>query len=449
MSTKDVTLEIFGQQPLPIYTQISFCYSHPEDGPTSDEIVAKLQSGLQRLSVAFPWVAGQVVRDKDSKLFKISCLDRTPQLVVKDYRNTNIMAPMEQLEHENFPITLLPESLVAPRSTLAGIFGDCSVDPVFLGQVTFINGGVLLTFLAHHQVFDGTGQAQIISWLSQGCYNSPFSTIDLKVGNMDREHLVPLFTREELAQYGPLEKKLAHQIVGLPAKNQAPRQCIWASLEFLSASLTQLKTLANHNLRAGTSFVSTDDALTAFLWQSITRIRQSRLAPSARTQIARAVNVRSYLGVPALFPGVINNMTYNHTTVSELAEAPLGHVASLLRAELAPETSTLRDDSRALATLINSTKSNPIVSATAAIDADSDIALSSWALQNSYNLDFALGLGSPRSVRRPEFTAVESLLYILPKANNGDIAVALCLCDSDMEALRQDKQLQKYAHYLG
>lgn len=75
--------------------------------------------------------------------------------------------------------------------------------------------------------------------------------------------------------------------------------------------------------------------------------------------------------------------------------------------------------------------------------------LSSWARENFYELDFDLGLGKPESVRRPKFFPVESLIYILPKRLDGELVVAVCLRDEDMERLRVDEEFAKYGKYIG
>ncbi|KAG2012817.1 hypothetical protein GB937_006903 [Aspergillus fischeri] len=60
---------------------------------------------------------------------------------------------------------------------------------------------------------------------------------------------------------------------------------------------------------------------------------------------------------------------------------------------------------------------------------------SSWAEVNCYELDFNLGLGTPECVRRPRILPVEGLMYLLPKALDGEIALMVCLRDEDLERL--------------
>lgn len=440
---KDQVLEMFAQIPLEIYTQISFCFSL-DNSTTKDNVVQTLQRGLKELSDAFPWIAGQVFKDPHSGVYKVVDLDSTPRLVVKDSAGVDKMS-FEQLRKENFPCKLLDEQDLAPRSTIPGIFSDSESKPVFIVQATFVQNGVIVTFLAHHQVLDGTGEATIISHLSTLCCGKSLKPEDIKVGNLERENLIQLFNADEEADYGPIEQKLGYQIV--PSNPPASGETVtsyWANFVFLASSLSELKKLACADLLPGKKYISTDDALTAFIWQAVCRVRLSRVLNVTST-IARAVDVRSYLGVPSSYPGVVNNMTYNEEDISELVKKPLGHIASELRSRL--NGTNLRDDSRALATLVSRTRHSPITSGTATINASYDIALSSWAKQNSYSLDFGFGL--PESVRRPQFTPVESLMYILPRSLDGEIGLAICLRENDMEMLRQDKTMRHYATYIG
>lgn len=440
----DTVLEIFGQPPLNIYTQICLCYSM--DKARRSEIVHILQSGLVRLTESFPWIAGQVVRDDTSGLFKITTLGKTPRLVVKDVTDTALH--MEQLKNVQFPFRMMHETDLAPRSTIPGLFSESEHNPVFLLQATYIDGGLLLTFLGHHQAIDGTGLAQIVSLLSKACNGEPFTEEEKIMGNMERDNIVPLFSEIERLRYGDLYEKLKHQIVPkyTPTTSENPPSCSWRYFIFSGDSLSKLKQLASQNLTTGIPFVSTDDSLTAFVWQAVSRARLQRLEKNTKTTIGRAINVRPCLGIRNTYPGMITNMAYSNNTLSELVDAPLGHVASNLRSKL--DSEELKQNTRALATLINDNLGTPITSPTATMDMSSDIALSSWAQQNFYALDFGLGLGLPESVRRPEFTPVESLMYFLPKTKKGDVALAICLREEDMEALRKDGEMMKYATFI-
>jgi trichothecene 3-O-acetyltransferase len=142
-------------------------------------------------------------------------------------------------------------------------------------------------------------------------------------------------------------------------------------------------------------------------------------------------------------------MTYHTYPLQKLIEEPLSGVASQLRSALDPKTSILGYHTRALATFFNRTPDISIISVTATLDLSADIMSSSWARLDCYELDFHLGLGKPESVRRPRFDPVESLIYLMPRTPDGEIAVAICLRDEGMDRLRADEEFTKYASYIG
>ena len=137
------------------------------------------------------------------------------------------------------------------------------------------------------------------------------------------------------------------------------------------------------------------------------------------------------------------------STLQELVDEPLGLVASRLRTAVDSETSNLAYDTRALATFLHRASDKSIVSFVTTIDLSTDIMLSSWAKLDCHELDFGLGLGKPEAARRSLFDPVESLAYLLPKTLDGEIGVAICLRDEDLEQLRGDEGFARYATILG
>ena len=145
----------------------------------------------------------------------------------------------------------------------------------------------------------------------------------------------------------------------------------------------------------------------------------------------------------------MSNTTYTTYTAQELVEEPLGVVASRLRSDLNPATSSLIYDTRALATSLNSNPDKNLVSNTAPLELSTDIIFSSWAKIGIYDLDFNLGLGKPEAVRRPRFNTVQSLMFLMPKTLDGEIAAAICLRDDDLNRLQEDNEFRKYGVYIG
>ena len=452
-------LDDLGEQILfKLYTQICLCFSLP-DTVSDSATIDMLTNGLERLSASFPWLAGQVVREGLGEgVFKIKPLEKIPRLVVKDHRNDPSIPTMEALRQASFPFGMLDESIIAPCNTLPESSNGSATEPVpvFLLQANFIVGGLLLTFVALHNTMDMTGQGQVMRLFSKACRNEPFTSEELSSGNLARSNLIPLL--DDSYQQGP---ELAHQIVKpnsshtipndthpLEAPSPAPK-CLWTYFTFHPTSLQTLKALAAKTITFPPGYISTDDTLSAFIWQSVIRARLPRLTPTTESKLARAVDVRRYLDIPQNYPGMIQNMTYHTDTLQQLIETPLGAVASQLRSAVDPKTSSLAYNTRALVTFLNRAPDKKGISFTATVDPSVDVMLSSWAKVDCCGLDFNLGLGQPEAVRRPRFEPFESLIYLMPKALDGEIAAAVCLRNEDMERLKSDEQFATYAKYVG
>jgi hypothetical protein len=297
---------------------------------------------------------------------------------------------------------------------------------------------------------DGTGQGQMLHLLSKACRGEEFTSDELSSGNLSRKNLVPLLESPD-ENYPEIRYQLHRkelkgtQDVGNPPKPP----CQWANFSFSSEVLHALKATATASMPATAEFVSSDDALTAFIWQSITRARLGRLKADSEIKFARAIDVRQLFQVPLTYPGMIQNMTYETIPLQKLIASSLGDIAFSLRQKIDPATSTLYHSTRCLATMISQTPDKSVFSLTANFDFSQDLMLSSWSRQQSYTLDFGLGLGNPVAVRRPQFTPVESLAYLLPRRPSKEVVLAICLRVDDLEILKEDGAWKKHATYIG
>ena len=455
----DDYLDIFGQQPgLDLYTQICLCF--PLTNPDShSSMISTLTRGLERLYASFPWLAGEVIKEGsgegNSGIFKIKTVERSPRIVVKDLRHDPLMPVMGNLRRSNFPFSTLDENIIAPYKTLIGSSArSMSKDrPVFVVQANFITGGLILTFVSHHQTMDMTGQGQVMHLFSKACRDEPFTSEEVSSGNVARLNLVPVL--EDTYQPGSeLEFQISKPASSHPTSNVAndiqipsPPECTWAYFTFAPQSLISLKVLASSTITA--PYISTDDALTAFIWQSIIRARRSRLDKMDKSILARAVDVRKTIGVPQTYLGLMQNMTFHTNMVEKVLSETLGTVTSQLRSALDPKTALLKHRTLALATVLARSPDKNHVSFIADIEPSKDIMLSSWAKLDCYELDFDLGLGTPEAVRRPRFDPVESLIYLMPRRLDGEIAVGMCLRDEDLQRLRADEEFAKYSTFIG
>jgi len=445
-----IILDSFGQQLLPIYTQICFCFSIT-DPHAYPRMVKLLETALERLQSEFPWLAGRVVNvgatATSTGVFKIKSVGETPRLVVKDLRDDSSFPSMEALRLARFPINALDEGIVAPRKTRIG--ADDPVGPeVFLVQATLINGGLILTFLGQHQAMDGIGQDHIIRLFSKACRNEPFTDEERAVCNLTStsDNAIPLLdASHELPPTVSTYQLLNDQT----SFGRNPPPCSWAYFSFSKTSLEALKSIAAQTCPSPTSYITTDDALSAFIWKSVTSVRLARLSSTTPSTFARAVDVRQMLGISSMHPGFVQNMTYNTLSFADILAIPLGVLASHLRSKVDPRTSTLAHDTRALATLLTRSEDRSCVSFAASLKSTSDVFFSSWVKMGAYEYDFGEGLGRAEVVRRSRSHVTEGLMYLMPRSREGEVGLVVCLREEDMVALKEDSEFARFAQWVG
>lgn len=468
----DMELDLLGAQPalFRLYTQLAFVFRTTEQAQ-HDATVSTLTAGLERLAQAFPWTAGQVTNinnEPDGRpSYRIRQFEAAPRLVVKDYENDAAIPTLAQLEKAHYPMSTLHEDVWAPCPTIASLAFDQTKPsglgdepaPVMLVQLSLIKGGLVLCVNMQHNVCDMMGQAAVIGWLSRACRDEKFTAEELEIGNSDRRATIPSIgsadqdVRDDLDdQLLPTNDKSHGSLATTVAPAPPPPPCSWAYYKFSSSSQQRLKNRATSALPNDfTKFISTDDALSAFIFKSILRARRHRLPDKTRiVSLARAVDARRYLNIPTDYPGILQNMAYTKHSLADLSALPLGYIAAGLRRQVDPETSDVARRTRSLITFLAQAPENADkVSFTARQKYDADIALSSWSKVPAYNWDFGLGLGPAVAVRRPGFLPVESLMYIMPKDRDGSIVVAMCLREEDVRRLREDEEWTSCVEYVG
>lgn len=433
---------------------IAWCYALPGSADIL-AIGSKLQHGFEDLTKAFPWLAGQVINesrnsaDKTTGIFKIVPSVAAPQIIVKDHRESLLVPSMHTLSQAGFASNLLDETILAPRKGFTLSQGESS--SVLLIQANIVVGGLILVFSGNHSAMDMPGQAQVIRWFNKACPGEAFTPAELEVGNLQRRDLVPLLD----GTYEPGDELLWQTPDPTPPLSTVPKadstttqvQPRWATFFFPCVSVASLKATAS---AACTSpYISTDDALSAFLWQSISRARVHRLGSQSKSTVARAVNVRKFLDIPPSYPGLAQNTLFHTLTLQELCILPLGAVASLLRSTLISTCPSVSFYTRAVATTLSRTPNKGCLRINARLDQSRDITLTSHLTMPAHDLDFALRLGDVQAVRMTRIVEYEGMTVIMPATRDGDVTVSICLRGDDVERLRADEVIGKYAQFSG
>jgi len=444
----DIPLEIFGQNDV-LSIMTPFVYIYPCVEPDISKFTDTIHTGLVELTKSFPWIAGRIVNtgrtDTSSGVFKITPHSTLPNFVVKDWRQNSTAPTMAQLAESEVPCSMLKEDFFAPITVLRS--GDEDRSPLLQVQLSIITGGFVLSVMANHQAMDGTAQDQICYLLDKACNGIPYTEEEVRIGNLEREGIVDIFDDDwqppltSMYRANPTTKKN-----GQEDKSQDDKVGHhWISVLFSPSSLSTLKSTISDDLESG--FISTDDALTALIWQSIAKARSTRYPPSTTTTIGRSVNPRKYVGIPATYPGYISNNAYSTYTLQDLASSSLSSIAAELRSKVS-NIPGIRDSTKEFATLLHRATDKNEININATLDLDVDVIFSSWANMRGYAFDLGLGLGRPTYFRRMDHLRVPSLGFLLPKRPDGENVLSICLRTDDIAMLRSDPVFTTYGRFL-
>lgn len=436
--------DVFGQLMfLKSYTQV--CIGFPTGSHSEGELVAALQTAASRLTDAFPWLGGQVVNEGsgqgNSGLFKIVPYEKhlkNPPVIVKKIPELDY----EEIVRNKAPASMLDGDVLGPRKGIPVSY-EKHEEPaeVFSLQANFLKGGIILNFAAQHNAMDMNGLGHLIYLFSKAMRGEPFTEMELKEGNRDRRNVIPLLTDDE-----PL---LDHSMLR-PDPNAGPPQmhpAEWVYFRFPRTGLQELKDKALASVSDGRSatWMSTNDVLTAFLWQHLSAARLARLSPAEKTILCRAINGRRALNLSPAYMGHCVMCSFTPMIFQEIINTRLGDLTLRLRKDLSDIDEYAV---RSLVTLIARTPDKNTISYAARLDLSKDLLFSSWAHQETYSLDYGI-LGRPDFVRRQRFLPLESLCYFMPKSREGDIDLAACLREDDLKMLAKDCEWTKYSEYIG
>ncbi|CAG7956233.1 unnamed protein product [Penicillium salamii] len=455
-------VDILGQHPMLrlMYTNLSyiFCLDGSPNQSATEPLVQTLTEGLQSLAQHFPWIAGQVSGTRDAQgsfqVPKIIPFEETPPFQTACRPEFSIQA----FRQANWSMRMLDPDVFAPRLIPLGQAPSPSDPaPVFLLRMTFITGGVVLTFAANHSAMDMTGQTMMIRLLSKACHGFGFTEDELRLGNREMDAHLGLFggkdddeLKAEIACR--LNRQSDDVTADLATSNPSskddsplePAKITWGYFQATPSALTSLKRKATESVPVS-RFVSTDDALTALIWQAITRARFPHPETSRRSLLARAVDVRKAMGIAEDYPGMMQNMAFNNMNVGEILSHPLGALATQLREKLS--TSELGDAMRVVMTLMTRRPhESPILKY---LKPSVDVLITSWAKMNCYGDSFNLGLGRPENVLRPCLPPIgEGWVNLMPRSEERGILFGICLKESEMSMLRADEEFCKFVQCI-
>lgn len=441
---------IFGQLCWDTYTVVVFGFK-TLPGQIPEAITQRLDEAALKLFHAYPFLAGQVIKEgrssTNSGTYKIVPYPphegKTP---VQPKDCTKLCPSYDEIIQAGAPFSMLDGDILCPMKGMGYVYDETTIQPVFMVRANFIQGGLLLCFASMHNALDMNGQGVVIRQFAAAVRGEEFASAYLAAGNQDADSIVPLLREGEVAlAHADLRKPSSLNQKGPPPKSQsgiAP----WNYWRFPREKAAELKQLAS----GGSTWVTTNDAITAFYMQRLTvvRIAAGRVDRDEDVHCLRAVNGRGKL-TPPIHEGYLGHLVGladTEWTAGTMAEASLSQIASDLR-----DSVRAVDDHyiRSLATLIHATDDKTTIFYGAKKKLGKDILISSWAQMELANFDWGPLLGTPDFVRRARLDEVPDLAYMMPRNTHGDIDLGASLLADDIDGLEDDPIWKSYTQLLG
>ncbi|KAK9772989.1 putative Trichothecene 3-O-acetyltransferase [Seiridium cardinale] len=442
--------DILGQLPmLQVYAHILYFFPMSEQLPRN-ELISQLEAAIGKVRKEVPWMGARVINvGKEPGSSGLYSVAKAPQpkepVVVRDL--AGVVPSYRDFEGRRAPLSMIDPDLLTPVAAFPIRFEDSAEDPAHVVrlQASFIQGGVVLDFVIHHNMVDAGGHFGYIKLMAMAMRGEEFPPDLLREANRDRRHLFPLLS--------PVEPLLNHshhkrRPITQAAPLVAPEPAQYHIFRFSPKSMNYLKRLASQadGFDPAVPYITTDDALSAFCWQRFAKVRASRFPPETVSRFARAIDGRPALGLSPNYMGDVIHNVASWMTFRELTESPLSAVASYLRKRL-NETNTSHHI-RSFATFIDQERDKSTITYAGEFNPDVDLGCSSIRARTDLFPEFG-GLGKPTLIRRPPPSPFPGLVVFFPGNEGGDCDAMICLTHRDFEALMEDPVWVEAVEYIG
>ncbi|KAK0511890.1 hypothetical protein JMJ35_005740 [Cladonia borealis] len=441
----------------------------------STQILANLRKALALTIEAMPILGGSITLSESEKDQKGSLNVQSPYFTAEDIVSSNDLSNQydyQKLCSKHFPSDGVPLEECAPK--LFGTSADSM--PVMMAQVNFLNGGLLLFFAVHHCVMDEVGMFNVLKvWSTCARGDSGLDFVSSQW--FDREPLM------QGAGTGKLEDHPEYTLSpeGIPTNATESPEVFYpkstdvdSAVFFLSdENLERLKSSAIRTESAnvgqdmqGKPWISTNDALIALFWCSITSARLNEgLADAANIfpRFGMAMNGRGHLK-PPMSPDFSGNMVLIAKTFTSAGTLLPSNPERLADAALLVRKSiNVVDDAyiRDTIQLVRSVKDLGQLASRRRPAVEHSLGCSTWASQPYYSLDWGNLMGGKCERVRWRNLRTDGLFVIFPRLpragvseNNSDsrissggVEVLLGLKTAHMQRLKQDELFNQFAQW--
>ncbi|KAM0704708.1 hypothetical protein Q7P35_007494 [Cladosporium inversicolor] len=440
-----------------VHARITSFYALPDSSPTTRrEIVDKLKGGLEKLVSQVPCLAGKISIDSKTHRASLDYLGDEDGIYFLATGVENVRTDLPSyaaLDNQRFAPWLLPKGSTYPESlinAMASYGGHTRRLPASIFQLTFIEGGLILTAALHHFVVDGPSVELVFrAWVAH-CHGSsiPLSTDRSFISRADKP---------SVSETKALEAALAARGCAIESTKPDPNNS-WSSLlsapmksAVIAFSRTAIEKLRDSINESNADVrVSTSDCVQALIWTELVRANLASATEISGQQDSKSIFPISFRNrrIPEFPTNLIGNSFFvNSATlpVSRLIER-----CGLVQAAIALRKSIESVDEAYYATGISwlasldepTTRtwlSNP--------PRKLDAGFTSWAGMSSYS-HWDFGFGCAQALRPP----VSPIPYVvllpskpLPDASGASMEAVIGASEVTLTALLKEEE---FLHYV-
>ena len=453
-------------------------------------VYSELKAGLSLTLSEFPFIGGYLAPEGAGagERFQIKVDEgHSMRFVYRDFTTSDSQAKFkysyDELKRNYFPCLAFDREVLAPVQVAVR-----EPEPaVMAAQANFVHGGLILSIYLDHRATDAfTLGAVLNAWATHtnvtdlARSNGPGASIhSLTPRSMDRTPMSNGLVGAQLKDYPEFkvvndpratsQALVAHTEVTTAAAALAaasPLQ-LESSVSFHKICIVHITTTRLRDLKDAASpaspsdgWISTNDAVCAFLWRHIARV-QARLAgnpqpdphiPETPLNLALAVEARRRM-IPALPKDYLGNAVFHCAVTSDLTtvtspSTPLPTIARLVRGAIT------RFDSARMRGVIGLIDSIPKLSELTFrmyLDPMRGLIISSWTDTGLYESEWGAGLGKAEGVRFPDklFPAGLPPCVIFLRRPDGGLEVLIGMEDAAIQLLREDEEFLSFVEWKG
>ena len=441
-----------------VHARITSFYALPESSPTlRRETVDKLKGGLDKLVSQVPCLAGKISIDPKTHRASLDYLGDEDGIYLLATGVESVRTDLPSyaaLDSQRFAPWLLPKGSTYPESlinAMASYGGHTRRLPASIFQLTFIDGGLILTAALHHFVVDGPSVELVFrAWVAH-CHGSsiPLST--------DRGFISKADKPGE-SEIKALEAALTARGCAIESTKPDPNNS-WSSLlsapmksAVIAFSRTAIEKLRDYiNQSQFDVRVSTSDCVQALIWTGLVRANLASDSEIDGQQDSTSVFPISFRNrrIPEFPTNLIGNSFFvNSATlpVSRLIEGDSGLVQAaiaLRRSIESVDKAYYANGLSWLAGLDEPTTRTWLSNPPRKLDAG----FTSWAGMTAYS-HWDFGFGCAQALRPP----VSPIPYVvllpskpLPGASGASMEAVIGASEATLTALLKD---EGFLHYV-